>query len=278
MDRILYNILNQYFNTLTKVGYIRDELLYKILVVLYIYDCLNNDFRYFITEKDIKLMQDVLYQFFDSACEISFPYDVRCCCCGKKDEPEEPEEPTIQFYTVRFIKDGVVLSTVLVEEGKSVTSVPTVANTGGRGFWTLDGLEVDPKNIAIYADTDFIYKTQAVTPPQKEELMYVGNSSTIPDATKIKSGTSVDYNKVKEFSSGDFTATPGFFWVCIPSDVTLVYIANEKVSGDYIYETKNDGSIFDVTSVKNIDIDGDSYKLYYYESFFSESSYKIIVE
>lgn len=267
MDRILYNILNQYFNTLTKVGYVRDELLYKILVVLYIYDCLNNDFRYFITEKDIKLMQDVLYQFFDSACEVSFPYDVRCCCCGKKDEPEEPEEPTIQFYTVRFIKDGAVLSTVLVEEGKYVTSVPTVTNTGGRGFWTLDSLEVDPRNIAIYADTDFIYKTEAVTPPQARVEMYTGNTAEKPTITEITVGSNFDYNKVKEFTTPVMNART--IWVCLPSSVTLVSAENANFSGDFIHSK---------FTIEDVTIEGEPYKLYYIKSIPTKTSYKIIVK
>lgn len=79
MDEILYETLNRYYRALSAVGYKKDEVINKILVIQYIHEILSNEFRFFLTNNDIKLMQDLLYQFFGSTCEISFPTNCKVC-------------------------------------------------------------------------------------------------------------------------------------------------------------------------------------------------------
>lgn len=270
MDRILYNMLNRYFKTLTKTGYVRNDLVDKILVALYIYDCLNNDFRYFITEKDIKLMQDVLYQFFDSACEISFPYDVRCCCCGHKEEEKEPETPTPTTYTVKFMSStGTVYGTYTVEEGKSVPNIPISAPTNGT--WYVEGdsskKDVNPLTYTITKNTNFIFKEQVVVDPVEPVYMYTGNTAEKPTTNEVISGSKYDYNSIKEFITPIMTERT--IWLCLPSTVTLVSAENSNFAGDFIHSK---------FTIENIAINNSSYKLYYIKSIATKTSYKVIVK
>lgn len=107
MDEILYNTLNKYFDTLSVTGYIKDPTVFKILVLQYIQEITTNEFRYFITNKDIKLMQDLLYQLFGSTCEISFPTNNRCCCTNIIGEVPVYDEPQIDNFVIH-IPEGTV--------------------------------------------------------------------------------------------------------------------------------------------------------------------------
>lgn len=80
MDGLMYDTLIRYFKTLAHTGYKSYDVVFKILVMDFIYEITHTELRYYITNKDIKLMQDLLYQFFGSTCEISFPTNNRPCC------------------------------------------------------------------------------------------------------------------------------------------------------------------------------------------------------
>lgn len=80
MDELMYDTLIRYFKTLAHTGYKSYDVVFKMLVMDFIYEITHTELRYYITNKDIKLMQDLLYQFFGSTCEISFPTNDRPCC------------------------------------------------------------------------------------------------------------------------------------------------------------------------------------------------------
>ena len=80
MDELMYDTLIRYFKTLAHTGYKSYDVVFKILVMDFIYEITHTELRYYITNKDIKLMQDLLYQLFGSTCEISFPTNNRPCC------------------------------------------------------------------------------------------------------------------------------------------------------------------------------------------------------
>ena len=102
MDKLLYNTLVKYFNTLSYTGYVKDATVFKILVIQFIQELFVNEFKYYITKEDIVLMKELLYQFIGSTCEISFP---DYCGCGGQEEsggqgggdiiPDVPDIPTI---------------------------------------------------------------------------------------------------------------------------------------------------------------------------------------
>ena len=80
MDELMYDTLIRYFKTLAHTGYKSYDVVFKMLVMDLIYEITHTELRYYITNKDIKLMQDLLYQLFGSTCEISFPTNNRPCC------------------------------------------------------------------------------------------------------------------------------------------------------------------------------------------------------
>lgn len=79
MDELLYNNLTKYYSTLSAVGYKKDNTVYKLLVILFIQELLDSEY---VTDKDKNLMNDLIYQFTDATCEISFP-ELKCCCITK---------------------------------------------------------------------------------------------------------------------------------------------------------------------------------------------------
>ena len=102
MDELMYDTLIRYFKALAHTGYKSYDIVFKILVMDFIYEITHTELRYYITNKDIKLMQDLLYQFFGSTCEISFPTNnTHCCVCcnGESSTPPPIVVPTTTTTT-----------------------------------------------------------------------------------------------------------------------------------------------------------------------------------
>lgn len=96
MDELMYDTLIRYFKTLAHTGYKSYDVVFKMLVMDFIYEITHTELRYYITNKDIKLMQDLLYQLFGSTCEISFPTNNRpCCVCVCCNEGSSTPPPVI---------------------------------------------------------------------------------------------------------------------------------------------------------------------------------------
>lgn len=98
----MYDTLIRYFKTLVHTGYKSYDVVFKMLVMDLIYEITHTELRYYITNKDIKLMQDLLYQFFGSTCEISFPTNnIHCCVCcnGEGSTPPPIVVPTTTTTT-----------------------------------------------------------------------------------------------------------------------------------------------------------------------------------
>lgn len=71
MDELLYKTLDNYYKTLSISGYKEDSVVYKILVLQYIQEIFDK-FKDCITDKDIKIIQNLINQFTTSTCEIPF--------------------------------------------------------------------------------------------------------------------------------------------------------------------------------------------------------------
>ena len=81
MDELMYDTLIRYFKTLAHTGYKSYDVVFKMLVMDFIYEITHTELRYYITNEDIKLMRDLLYQFFGSTCEVFLPTNRPCCEC-----------------------------------------------------------------------------------------------------------------------------------------------------------------------------------------------------
>ena len=95
MDELMYDNLIRYFKTLAHTGYKSYDVVFKMLVMDFIYEITHTELRYYITNEDIKLMRDLLYQFFGSTCEVSLPTNRPCCECVCCDGGSSTPPPVI---------------------------------------------------------------------------------------------------------------------------------------------------------------------------------------
>ena len=69
--RLQYDILDaikKYYNTLNKVGYIKDKEGENLILISYILDILTSDYVTFLTEEDLKLFQRILNKLKKCSC------------------------------------------------------------------------------------------------------------------------------------------------------------------------------------------------------------------
>ena len=73
MDEVAYEALSTYFNVLEKTGYLADEHVYKLLVLLFYKDFVFNDYRGYLTREDYSLIEKALDCLYGNTCLISYP-------------------------------------------------------------------------------------------------------------------------------------------------------------------------------------------------------------
>ena len=115
MDELMYDNLIRYFKTLAHTGYKSYDVVFKMLVMDFIYEITHTELRYYITNEDIKLMRDLLYQFFGSTCEVSLPTSRPCCECVCCDGGSSTPPPVIVPTTTTSTQPPVKTSTVVFE-------------------------------------------------------------------------------------------------------------------------------------------------------------------
>lgn len=213
MDELMYDTLIRYFKTLAHTGYKSYDAVFKMLVMDFIYEITHTELRYYITNKDIKLMQDLLYQFFGSTCEISFPTNNRpccvCVCCNGEGStpppivvpttttttttPPPPKDSayitlTSKVATIAYI-DGTLVNlpySVEIPVGSTIILIaPSISN------YRFDGFVV---NGILYGNIPYSF-TPGFAITYNIELLYsgVGGSTTtstpIPDITTTTTTT-----------------------------------------------------------------------------------------
>ena len=144
MDELLYNTLLLYFKTLSLVGYKSYNTVYKILVIQFIYELLDGELRYHVTKKDIKLMQDLLYQFIGSTCEISFPSNCLCACT----HGPSTEDPSVDSFALIPNTTSYVGSQPVTFTGATyrINNVSKVKENSLKIYW---GSEVMAENQSV---------------------------------------------------------------------------------------------------------------------------------
>ena len=177
MDELMYDTLIRYFKTLAHTGYKSYDAVFKMLVMDFIYEITHTELRYYITNKDIKLMQDLLYQFFGSTCEISFPTNNRpccvCVCCNGEGTTTTPpivvpttttttstRPPVVPAYLIlsstvaktAYVDYGLVemQTPINVEVGSKVTiQAQVVIGYAFKGFY-VEGSLISSSNVLQY--------------------------------------------------------------------------------------------------------------------------------
>lgn len=249
MDELMYDNLIRYFKTLAHTGYKSYDVVFKMLVMDFIYEITHTELRYYITNEDIKLMRDLLYQFFGSTCEVSLPTNRPCCecvCCdgGSSTPPpvivpttttttstttQPPIKPTYLILSstvarTAYVDDKMVEigTPVKVEVGSKVTIMAqAVVGYAFSGFYVAGSL-IGSSNILQY--------TIPSTGTNTIELRYREVSTTTSSTTTT---TSTPAPVVLLFKSGSipYTATYNTNQTVSVTDVDVSKTIAEAGSG-----------------------------------------------
>lgn len=228
MDELMYDNLIRYFKTLAHTGYKSYDVVFKMLVMDFIYEITHTELRYYITNEDIKLMRDLLYQFFGSTCEVSLPANRPCCecvCCdgGSSTPPpvivpttttttstttQPPIKPTYLILSstvarTAYVDDKMVEigTPVKVEVGSKVTIMAqAVVGYAFSGFYVAGSL-IGYSNILQY--------TIPSTGTNTIELRYEEVSTTTTSTTTSSTTTTTPAPVILLFKHGSipYTAT-----------------------------------------------------------------------
>lgn len=228
MDELMYDNLIRYFKTLAHTGYKSYDVVFKMLVMDFIYEITHTELRYYITNEDIKLMRDLLYQFFGSTCEVSLPTNRPCCecvCCdGGSSTPPPVIVPTTTTTTstttqpptepTYLILSSTVASTAYVDNELVVIGTPVKVRVGSKvtimaqavpgfafnGFYVAGSL-IGHSNILQY--------TIPSTGTNTIELRYEEVSTTTTSTTTSSTTTTTPAPVILLFKHGSipYTAT-----------------------------------------------------------------------
>jgi hypothetical protein len=73
MDRIIYDALCEYYNTLGKTGYLPDSHSQKLLVLCFYRDFVYQDYRAQLSRADYHIIERALDCLWGSSCLIPYP-------------------------------------------------------------------------------------------------------------------------------------------------------------------------------------------------------------
>lgn len=253
MDELMYDNLIRYFKTLAHTGYKSYDVVFKMLVMDFIYEITHTELRYYITNEDIKLMRDLLYQFFGSTCEVSLPTNRPCCECVCCDGGSSTPPPVIVSTTTTttstttqppikptyLILSSTVASTAYVDNELVGIGTPVKVRVGSKvtimaqavpgfvfsGFYVAGSL-IGSSNILQY--------TIPSTGTNTIELRYEEVSTTTTSTTSsTTTTTSTPAPVVLLFKSGSilYTATYNTNQTVLVTDVDVSKTIAEAGSG-----------------------------------------------
>lgn len=73
MDNLTYEALSKYFTHLSNVGYFKQSDVDKLIVLTFIQELLDRDFRGLVTEDDYDYIVKAMYCLYGSSCLIPYP-------------------------------------------------------------------------------------------------------------------------------------------------------------------------------------------------------------
>lgn len=73
MENFVYNSINKYFNVLIKMGYVKDKTVEDLVVLIFYYHLLYDDFRGYITKEDYRSIEKALNCLYGTSCLIPYP-------------------------------------------------------------------------------------------------------------------------------------------------------------------------------------------------------------
>ena len=212
MDELMYDTLTKYFKTLSLTGYKSYDVVYKILVIDFIYEIIHSELRHYITNKDIKLMQDLLYQFLGSTCEISFPTNNRpccvCICCNEGD--------TTTSSTTTSTKPPLITTTTTSTSPPNIATITFIHNVNTSYTVTYNNtVNIDVPstydktvNITLPTESDSIALTiNSITCNNNDYQCNKINKGNLPCPIIIKKGENIIITPIIEFIGNTSTTT-----------------------------------------------------------------------
>jgi hypothetical protein len=73
MDKLIYNVLCQYYKTLEKLGYYSYGDVYPLLVLVFYWNFVYNDYRGLISYSDYRLIEKALNCIYGKSCLTPYP-------------------------------------------------------------------------------------------------------------------------------------------------------------------------------------------------------------
>lgn len=73
MEEVLYNSLSRYFERLGQAGYVPYNNVYKLLILSFISEIVDNDYRGYITKDDYPYIEQALDCLFGTSCLTPYP-------------------------------------------------------------------------------------------------------------------------------------------------------------------------------------------------------------
>lgn len=242
IDKILYNLLTKYFKLLSFTGYKRYDMVYKYLVIDFIYDMLNSELSYHITNEDKDIMQNLLYQFYGSTCEVSLPET--CCCNNNITIPT-----TISFKSGvadKLIVNGIehnINSPIQVKRGETITLIAMdYPNYRFVGFYKdsklistdslISYISLESATIELVYEKLVIKPTTTTTTPGPYPQWYMNLTANIPCLVSGSFNTSGINNGYSSELIGDGTTleliavgkiVKGIIRECTPVDTSHSY-------------------------------------------------------
>lgn len=241
MNELMYDTLVRYFKTLAHTGYKSYDVVFKMLVIDFIYEITHTELRYYITNKDIKLMQDLLYQFLGSTCEISFPTNNRpccvCICCNGGNSTPPPVITTTStkppIKTANLILNSTVAKTAYVDYElvnigdiiqKNVGEEVIITAQDVNGY-VFSGFYVNGVLISSNSTLQYIIPSEGTNIIELKYKKEVSIISYYYGAGKVPS----DIKTGNKTESKVFTFLPGMvkdFWVATPNNISVINLTS----------------------------------------------------
>lgn len=197
MDKLIHDTLNKYFKTLALTGYKSYDVVYKILTMTFIQDLLSTELRYYTENKDLKLMQDLLYQFFGSTCEISFPTSSLCCCNQSNDiSTSAPDDNKTYIYigsnaAKKVLIDNVEYNTRELIEVELGSTVKVVAeDVEGYSFSGLVGFNDE---FDMHSDSSQTFNIKCTAQYNMFYLFYSESNEPVTTTTEAPRTTTITF-------------------------------------------------------------------------------------
>jgi hypothetical protein len=81
MDNYVYNAIDTYFSTLGKLGYVNNKSTNSLLVLIFLFNLMYNDYRGYISQEDYHTIERALNCLYGTNCLVPYPDYLKMSGC-----------------------------------------------------------------------------------------------------------------------------------------------------------------------------------------------------